>query len=158
MRDSYGTYDGSKPEPPYECPECSDLRAKLQAAEATIEDVVSALGNEVKHEGPRLAAMRVKSERDELRARAEAAEARGYELESIQASVCPEDFGIVEYVDSLKSRAEAAEAEVARLRNDLLAYGHHLESCKMLCLAKTDGWKYAKLHGCSCGFDSAKEK
>ena len=34
MRDSYGTYDGSKPEPPYECPECSDLRAKLQAAEA----------------------------------------------------------------------------------------------------------------------------
>lgn len=51
----------------------------------------------------------------------------------------------------------ALQAEVARLRNDLLAYGQHLDSCKMLCIAKTDGWKYAKLHGCSCGFDIAKE-
>ena len=39
MRDSYGTYDGSKPEPPYECPECSDLRAKLQAAEERIAEL-----------------------------------------------------------------------------------------------------------------------
>lgn len=102
------------------------------------------------------------------------------ELAILYATPCDPTFDSwITEANHFRSRAEAAEAEVgtlkqsceswnelvqdlqaeaARLRNDLLAYGHHLESCKMLCIAKTDGWKIAKLHGCSCGFDTAKEK
>ncbi len=41
--------------------------------------------------------------------------------------------------------------------HDLLAYGRHMETCQLFSLAKESGWKVAKLHGCSCGFDKAIE-
>ena len=30
MKDSFGTYDGRVPEPPYECPSCAALRAEVE--------------------------------------------------------------------------------------------------------------------------------
>ena len=33
MKDSHGTYDGRKPEPPYECPSCPSLSARIKELE-----------------------------------------------------------------------------------------------------------------------------
>lgn len=154
------------------CEDCSDrlveevkhLRAKLQAADIDLEvvkdlltterecnaDLRRILGHtpeldpEATYESLHRDYIIVRNNRDAMRSRAEAAEA---EVGTLKQSC-----------ESWNELVQDLQAEAARLRNDLLAYGHHLESCKMLCIAKTDGWKIAKLHGCSCGFDTAKEK
>lgn len=59
---------------------------------------------------------------------------------------------------SENSRLAPVDREVGpyeRARNDLLAYGRHMETCALFANAKDRGWRYAKLIGCSCGFDKA---
>ena len=40
MKDSFGTYDGRVPEPPYECPSCAALRARVALLEKVAEEIV----------------------------------------------------------------------------------------------------------------------
>ena len=47
------------------------------------------------------------------------AEARILEYEQTEASVCPEDFGIKEYVEHIQAKLQAAEEERDRLREEI---------------------------------------
>ena len=77
-----------------QCAEIAQAQARrAEKAESAIQDVHSALGNEIAHEGVRLKAMRVRSERDALKARvaeleAEAQEARdeAREVEGVEGA------------------------------------------------------------------------
>lgn len=101
----------------------------------------------------------LRAENDRLKAKVRYLETAHGAYTTLPLTIFKDQSGVV--VGHLRGKVPALDEALesnARLRNDLLAYGQHLESCMMLVLAKTKGWKYAKLHGCSCGFDTAKEK
>jgi hypothetical protein len=50
MKDSYGTYDGRKPEPPHECPQCVELQADLDQLATDYTDLGALLFGEAEYE------------------------------------------------------------------------------------------------------------
>jgi hypothetical protein len=79
------------------------------------QDVCSALGA-YEHEGPRLAALRVRGERDEAEERLDKAEA---EVERLKKSYQLTDYpSLTEDYFAMRERAEKAEAELSAMRSE----------------------------------------
>ena len=101
-----------------QCAEIAQAQARrAEKAESAIQDVHSALGNEIAHEGVRLKAMRVRSERDALKARVAEAESRANE-----------------YADMNHKQAQrfaACEATLAQRDREVISLREALGKCRL---------------------------
>lgn len=115
-----------------QCAEIAQAQARrAEKAESAIQDVHSALGNEIAHEGVRLKAMRVRSERDALKARVAELErdvAEAQAKQQLDERQCDE---MTLYAGELAGTLAQRDREVLALREKMRPAVKLLESVQL---------------------------